>query len=172
MQTELDAVWEYLLPALSDPSEADPLADETLSRRLERLESPSLKTNANLGPSRAVFDRAGRSVPLTEHIIQLRVDRSGVALSLGIATPDNEYRFQLLDNEWTTGTLPGLHTPFSEVAVRGGWISPDRFSADVVWPASPHRLLLRGALGTRSIFEATWATTPLRVFEKDTLIRY
>jgi CubicO group peptidase (beta-lactamase class C family) len=162
MQMELDAIWEYLLPALSSPSELDPPSDETLSRRLDRLASPRLETNADLGPLSAVFDRTGDSAPLTEHITQLRVDRSGSACSLGIATSDNDYRFQLIDNEWTTGTLPGLHTPFLEVALCGGWISRDHFSADVVWPASPHRLLLRGAIGTRSTFEATWATSPLR----------
>jgi hypothetical protein len=162
MQMELDALWEYLLPALSESSGPEPLADETLSRRLEHLAIPCLETNANVGPASAVFDRDGRSAPLTEHITQLRVDRSGSAISLGIATPDDEYRFHLIDNDWTTGTLPGLHIPSSEAAVCGGWISPDRFSAEVVWPASPHRLLLRGAFGTGSTFEAMWATPPLR----------
>jgi hypothetical protein len=162
MQTQLDAVWESLLPALSERSEPDPLADETLSRRLDRLATPSLGTVANVGPVNAVFDRAGLTVPFSEHITQLRVDRSGSTLSLSIGTLDNDYDFQLIGNDWSTGTLPGLHTQSSEVAVCGGWTAPDRFAADVVWPSSPHRLHLRGALGTRSTFDATWATPPLR----------
>ncbi len=162
MQMELDAIWEHLLPALSDPSEPDPLADETLSQSLDHLAVPRLETNADVGPVSAVFDRAGRRATLTEHITQLRVDRTESAISLGIATPDNVYHFRLTNNEWTTGTFPGLHTPSPEVAVCGGWISPDRFSVDAVWPASPHRLLLRGVISTRSGFDATWATPPLR----------
>jgi CubicO group peptidase (beta-lactamase class C family) len=162
MQMELDAIWEHLLPALSDPFEPDRLADETLFQRLDHLAVPRPETNARVGPVSAVFDRAGRSVPLTEHIMQLRVERSGSAISLGIVTTDNDYDFNLTDNDWTTGAFPGRHTPFPEVAVCGGWISPDRFSVDVVWPASPHRLLLRGVIGTRSTFKAQWATPPLR----------
>jgi len=162
MQMELDAIWEYLLPTLSVSSEPDPLADETLSRRVDHLACPSLATSPNVGPLSAVFERAGASAPLTESFVQLRVERSGSALSLAIATPGHEYHFQLADTEWTSGTLPGLHTPLSEVAVRGGWISPTHFSVDVVWPSSPHRLLLRGVIGTPCSFEATWATSPRR----------
>ncbi|HTT59487.1 MAG TPA: serine hydrolase domain-containing protein [Acidimicrobiales bacterium] len=162
MQSELDAIWDCLLPGLSVPSEPDALADKRLAQRLDHLASPSLEIDPNVGPSNVVFTRSSAGAPLTEHITRLRVHRSGSQSSLSIRAFGREHSFQLIDGDWCPGTLPGLHTPFVDVSVRGGWASFDRYVLDVVWPASPHRLELRGVLGTTPTFEATWATPPLR----------
>jgi len=161
MQTELDAVWEHLLPALTGSFETDAASDEELSQRLKNLTSRSSDQVTTDGPPSATFVRSGSVAPFTEHLRALRVESLGDSLSLTVVTNNGEHSFFLTAHEWSEGTLQSRHQPFSEVAVRGGWVASDCFIAEVVWPTSPHRLSLRAQINVESVFEATWVTEPL-----------
>ena len=161
MQTELDTVWKYILPALSGSFERDSAGDEELLLRLRNLTSSSSDLAIANGPLSATFARSATVAPFTDHLLSLRVESSKNGTNLTLVTHDGECNFDLVANKWSEGTLPSRHQPFSKASVLGGWVSDDCFIVEVVWPTSPHRLLLRAEVGIESVFEAKWVTEPL-----------
>lgn len=161
MQTELDIVWKYLLPALCGSFARDSAGDEELSLRLSNLSSSSSDLATADGPLSATFTRSASMAPFTEHLRYLRVKSFKNGNTLTLVTHEGEHSFDLVANKWSEGMLPSLHQPFSKASVLGGWVSNDCLIVEVVWPTSPHRLLLRAEIGTESVFEAKWVTEPL-----------
>jgi hypothetical protein len=66
---------------------------------------------------------------------------------LTVTLDDAAYGYDLAPAGWSQGRLPGLHSALPAVEPTGGWVASDRFHADIVWPASPHRPQLRAELG-------------------------
>ncbi|WP_298866575.1 serine hydrolase domain-containing protein [uncultured Gimesia sp.] len=161
MQTELDTVWKYILPALSGSFEQDNAGDEELSLRLRNLTSSSSDLAIVDGPLSATFARSATVAPFTDHLLSLRVESSKNGTTLTLVTHDGEHNFDLVASKWSEGTLPSRHQPFLKASLLGGWVANDRFIVEVVWPTSPHRLLLRAEVGIESVFEAKWVTEPL-----------
>ncbi|HET9690773.1 MAG TPA: serine hydrolase domain-containing protein [Acidimicrobiales bacterium] len=159
MQGELDALWAHLLPALGGP--VDPGADAELAGRLAALSTatrPAAPAAAG-GPGRAVEAvPAGRLDAFRAAITGARVE--GTRLTL--RTARGEHRFDLpVDGSWAWGALPGLHTPFAEVAVTGGWTGPGAFDADVVFVRTPHRLRLAVRTDPVPVLRSRWQEPPL-----------
>jgi CubicO group peptidase (beta-lactamase class C family) len=162
MQAELDLVWEHLVPALSETAPVDEASDSRLAQRLANLSTPVIRTRAE-GPERAVtFTRVGETPPFTSGLREIRVEETGGRTRLTVTVDDAAHEYDLAPAGWSAGRLPGLHSALPAVELTGGWVASDRFHADIVWPASPHRLQLRAELGdNRPTFEVSWATTPL-----------
>jgi CubicO group peptidase (beta-lactamase class C family) len=160
MQSELDIIWEHLLPALSS-TPADPAADEELADRLARLSTRTIES-ASPGPGEPVeFAVAPVAEPYTDRVEAIRVEPVEGGSRMLVRVSGTEHVFDLRPGEWADGHLPGLHTPFPEVSVTGGWVNAEEFHADVVSRRTPHRLQLRATAGTSPTVSVSWYAAPL-----------
>jgi hypothetical protein len=161
MQSELDLVWEHLLPALSGEALPDHTAEEQLADRLRHLSTAVIDARADPPGDAVTFARTGEPSPYTDRLSALRAGPVDGGTRLTVIIDGIEHAFDLRPGRWSEGELPGLHSPLAEVAVTGGWTAADELDADVVSLTSPHRLHLRAKCGERPTFEAGWYAPPL-----------
>jgi CubicO group peptidase (beta-lactamase class C family) len=160
MQSELDLIWEHLLPALSC-ARADPAADGELADRLDRLSTPAIES-ASAGPGESIeFAVAPVAGPYTDRIEGFRVESVEGGSRVLVRVAGTEHTIDLRPGEWTDGQLPGLHTPFPEMSATGGWVNATEFHADVVSRRTPHRLQLRATATPSPIVSINWYAAPL-----------
>ena len=160
MQTQLDLVWKHLLPAFRDarPSAA---ADRELAQRLERLSIPAVRAGAP-GPERAVaLSPTSYAGPFTERIERVRIEPMPAGTRLVLTVRGAEHVFEVHNQRWCDGELPGLHSPFPEVSVSAGWVADDEYHAEFVSRRTPHRLQLRARLGSEPTLSVGWLAPPL-----------
>jgi hypothetical protein len=160
MQSQLDLVWEHLLPAVSGHAAGDGAAEERLADRLRSLSTAFIDGwSGGPGPE-VVFRRAGKPAPYTRQLSAIRVGPGDDGTRLTVMIDGAGYPFDLRPGRWTEGQLPGLHA-LPTVAVAGGWTETDEFRADIVFLNGPHRLQLRAKTGQEPTVEAGWRITPL-----------
>jgi CubicO group peptidase (beta-lactamase class C family) len=147
----LDAVWEELLPHLTDaPLPADPDARARLAAALDTAAAPAVasRTDAPATDAPWTFEHA----PTPEHpalrSVVVRPAGDGWVLEV-----DDGERLSIAcgDGSWPdAGAAPWVAS--------GGWVSPGVFEATVVALETPHSLLLRCAQGSVT---ARWRGAPL-----------
>ena len=147
----LEAVWDELLPHLSDTAlPADPAAQERLRSALEVATAPPLASTTT--PPGTDGPWAFTHVPTVEHpaLRSVVVHRSdgGWALEVDDGEP---LRIACGDGHWPdAGGSPWVAS--------GGWVAPGVFEATVVAHETPHSLLLQCAQGAVT---AGWRGVPL-----------
>ncbi|MGG5257651.1 serine hydrolase domain-containing protein [Phycicoccus avicenniae] len=151
-QETLDAIWEELLPALSDaPLPADPDGVAALEAYLAEAALPA---PGPLGPAAGPGPWSFTHEP-TEELP--RLTRVEVA-----AAPDGGHELTLHERGEplvVPCTPDGWPQPVAGPwAASGGWVSPDTFEARVVAVAGPHALHLRCRDGAVT---GTWNGVPL-----------
>ena len=150
-QEVLDAVWEELLPHLSDaPLQADPHAHGALVAALESAKAPAAGSTAAAPttPAPWVFEHTPTSEHPSLRSVAVRPGEHGWVLDVH----DGE-RLSIVcgDGRWPdAGSSPWVAS--------GGWVSSSVFEATVVARETPHSLLLRCTAGTVT---ACWRGTPL-----------
>jgi CubicO group peptidase (beta-lactamase class C family) len=160
MQAELDLIWKHLLPAFRD-SRPDVSADQELAERLARLSVPAV-TPAGHGPGQPVeLSPTSADGPFTDRIERARIEPLPGGTRLVLTAQGNEHVFDVQDGQWHDGLLPGLHSPFPEVAVSAAWVSDDAYHVEIVSRRTPHRLQLRARLGGQPTLSVGWLAPPL-----------
>jgi CubicO group peptidase (beta-lactamase class C family) len=149
-QPLLDAVWEELVPALSDaPRPADPDALGVLAQALRGAALPLVATAA---PPAAAGPWVFTHEPTSEHPLLTRVEvRPSDDGWLLLVDDGGPQEVACGDGRWPDA----VGAPF---VATGGWTSPDVFEATVVAVQTPHSLRLRCADG---IVTAQWRGHPL-----------
>jgi CubicO group peptidase (beta-lactamase class C family) len=161
MDAQLDLIWEHLLPALSGGAEPDPGAEAELQKRLKGLAVRGVEAGAD-GPGHAVtFARNETPAPGTGGLKGIRVEPLAGGNRLTVLVAGNEHVYDLGQQGWTEGMLPGLDPCLAEVAVSGGWVTTDEFRADLVSLTSPHRIKLTAFTEPEPLVAVSWQTTPL-----------
>lgn len=118
LQAPLDALWEEILPHLSDePLPENPDAAEALKARLASLELPF--------PSGSFVEGSWDFGPFG-----LRSEERSFVLGM----PEGEVWIGV--DEWADGTKPFEDHELGPYAARGGWTRPDRFEAVVRYTES------------------------------------
>jgi CubicO group peptidase (beta-lactamase class C family) len=161
MQTELDLIWEHLLPALSGDASADPDTEGRLAERLDALSTPVVEGLATPPVRSVTFRRVGEAADSTAGLSAIRVEPAGARTRLTVIVDGGKHGFELQPGGWAEGELSGLHSALGTVAVTGGWTAPDEFRADLVSVTSPHRLQLRAKAEPEPTVEASWYAAPL-----------
>ena len=150
-QEVLDAVWEELLPALSDaPLAPDPDARAELVAALATAALPTTASVATAGKGEGPWVFA--HTPTAEHplltTVEVRPAEGGWQLVVDDGGP---LVIACGDGRWPdAGAAPFLAT--------GGWVEPGVFEATVVAVQTPHSLHLRCADGAVT---ARWRGLPL-----------
>ncbi|MFZ0217648.1 MAG: serine hydrolase [Candidatus Dormiibacterota bacterium] len=158
MQTELNLIWEHLLPALrADPGRRDEHAEERLARRLRDLSTRRGEARYQGPRQAAVFEPDGDTAGLGRLLVEPAADGP----RLTVAHAGGEVAVELRAGRWAEADLPGVGTLLSPVAISGGWVSEQEFRADLVFLSSPHRLRLRATTGRSPRYVARWAQAPL-----------
>ena len=160
MQATLDAVWEFVVPAVDRPTPTDGEADAELAARLAGLGYPAAGGAAGAGgpTDRLDFARSASSDLAAEYTaVAIEPSTGGHALALrrddewigGIAVGDGEWR----ESSMTAG---GWRLP---VVASGGWVEPERFVAEVRLIETPHRFTVNATVGGEA--ELRWNLVPL-----------
>lgn len=194
LQTTLNHVWTYLLPALStEPAGQETADDDTsLADRLARLAVRGVAERT--GPLRGIVDDETYwndavltpspalhcALPRPE-TVRVRRDAGGtwhVALtdsSGSVGGPIDTTRWSVSGiaervATWGVGPVAGSAadaasvTDVAPVAMQGGWDAAGDLHCDIIFLHTVHRLRLTCFRATRQ-FTASWETTPL-VFQK------
>ena len=149
-QPILEAVWEELIPALTDtPSPADPEAVHELSQALDTAVLPAVGSTCEPAvPGPWVFTHE----PTPEHPRLTRVEVRPHENSWLLVVDDGEpLPITCGDGRWPDAA----GAPF---VAAGGWVSPDVFEATIVAVQTPHSLHLHCTDGVTS---ARWRGYPL-----------
>ena len=147
----LDAVWDELLPHLSDaPLPADPVAQERLRSALEEATAPPLRSTGTLPITDGPWTFTHTPTPEHPALRSVVVHRADGGWLLEV-DDGALLRIACGDGQWPdAGASPWVAS--------GGWVAPDVFEATVVAHETPHSLLLRGEHG---VLTATWRGAPL-----------
>lgn len=151
IQTELDAIWEYLLPGMHDA----PLPPgEDLVEFLATRSLPTLAGGAPAPAGRHVLRATGDAARHLARGGTVNVEGTVVELDdgsarLGVALGDDRW-------ERTSGSAAGVH----DFAGTGGWVAEDVLVARLAPLHSPHVAELRADLSAGTA-ELTWQTEPL-----------
>jgi CubicO group peptidase (beta-lactamase class C family) len=146
----LDAVWEELLPHLTEaPLPADPAAQDAL---LAALDAATARPTASSTAAPPGGPWTFGHTPTAEHpslqSVVVRAHEDAWVLEVDDGGP---LRILCGDGRWPgTGASPWVAS--------GGWVAPGVFEATVVAVETPHSLLLRCADGTVT---ARWRGVPL-----------
>lgn len=151
MDTELDAVWEELLPALGpDPLPADAAAEQALTDRLAGVRIPVTSGAAvPESPGPWTFRREPDELHPALTALTVRPTETGFTLEVSDGA---ELRIACGTTSW-----PAVDSPF---VATGGWTDPSTFTARVVTVETPHHLFLTGDLRTGNL-TARWNVVPL-----------
>jgi CubicO group peptidase (beta-lactamase class C family) len=165
MQAELDLIWEHLLPAVSGDAPADAGAEQELSKRLADLVVRPVDAGLE-GPAEAVtFTPAGAGTDddVLPGLTAVRVEPGEKAVTVTLTVGGADHSFALHPGEWTEGEVPELHLHLANLAISGGWISPDEFAATLIALHAPHRLEMKGHAGAAPTLELSWSpASPLQ----------
>ena len=147
----LDAVWDELLPHLSDTAlPADPVAQERLRSALEEATAPPLRSTATPPSTDGPWTFTHTPTPEHPALRSVVVHRADAGWLLEV-DDGALLRIACGDGQWPdAGASPWVAS--------GGWVAPDVFEATVVAHETPHSLLLRGEHG---VLTATWRGAPL-----------
>jgi CubicO group peptidase (beta-lactamase class C family) len=160
MQPTLDAVWEFVVPAVDRPTAPAGAADAELAARLADVAHPPVGGAAGVRRPTARLDVArSASSDLAEeytavaiepstggHVLALRRDDEWIG---GIVAGDGEWR----ESSMTAG---GWRLP---VVASGGWVEPERFVAEVRLIETPHRFTVDATVGRDAALR--WNLVPL-----------
>jgi len=148
MQAEMDLIWAHLRPAFRDSGwQPRAGADAELADRLTRLSTPRVD-GAAAGPGQPVeLMPTHTEGPFAGRVERVRIEPRPDGSRLTVTVRGVSHGFEVPRGTWADGVLPGLGTPFPEVAVSAGWVTGAEFRADVVSRRTPHRLELRARLG-------------------------
>lgn len=171
-QALLEAVWEQLLPGLSDaPRVAESLADRRLAERLAGLalagpggrpEPPAglaaFATGTAFAPDApGAAARPGAAASRAQPSLSgLRIERGSGGLEAVVEDGGAQLRADL-GPDWRRARWQGDGPP---VYASGGFDEAGRLSLALAFVETPHRLLLGWEPGTDT-FAAEWVTTPL-----------
>lgn len=155
----LDAVWTFLLPALTAADGRQPAraGDEALTQRLDALALPPVATRVPVAGS-AGFVPGDNAAFGSARTITVAAGDGGWQVELDIA--GQRVVLPAGDGRWLPGTLPGRRGPDVRVYTSGGWTGLDRFALEVVAVESPHRVLIQGDRSTGR-FGTRWNVAPL-----------
>ena len=160
MQATLDAVWEFVVPAVDRPAPTDGDADGELAARLVGLCYPPAAGSPGVrGPAaRLEFARTASSNLAAEYTavaVEPSVGGHAVAFRRG-----DEWISDIVvgDGEWRESAMvaDGWRLP---VVASGGWVDPVRFVAEFRLIETPHRFTITATVGGEA--ELTWNLTPL-----------
>jgi CubicO group peptidase (beta-lactamase class C family) len=160
MQATLDAVWEFVVPAVDRPAPTDGDTDGELAARLVGLRHPPAGSSPGvLGPAaRLEFARTGSSNLAAEYTavaVEPYAGGHAVALRRG-----DEWIGDIVvgDGEWCESAMvaDGWRLP---VVASGGWVDPTRFVAELRLIETPHRFTITARVGGEA--ELAWDLMPL-----------
>ena len=164
MQQQLDLIWAHVLPAFRDGGLPGGAADERLAERLAQLSVAGV-TASGPGPAASLeLSPARTGDPFSARIERVRIDPLAGGSRLTLTVGGETYPFDVPDGQFADGVLAGLNSPFPEVSVSAGWVSPQEYRAEIVSRRTPHRLRLRvtiGGAGREPELSAGWLTAPL-----------
>ncbi|WP_380169366.1 serine hydrolase domain-containing protein [Jannaschia sp. R86511] len=169
VQPLLEAVWEHLLPALSDGAQGAGDADAELVRRLAGLRLPEV--DAGPGPADparwdgARLPAAPGSSPETPAPTSVRVRRADGRWELSLAHGEQVLVAPLAGAGWLTDDAPVTDPDGGEVArvpvaTSGGWTADGDLAVDVAFLQTPHRLRLHARAGADEV-DVRWVSAPL-----------
>jgi CubicO group peptidase (beta-lactamase class C family) len=162
MQSLLDAVWEYVLPALGTTAvDADADADEGLRDRMSRLALPVLPVKPAPSESRetwsgVTFTPADGTCAAQPSLIGVGLADKKDGWQITLRESGSMINLRLDTGGW--GLSDAADVP--PTAVSGGWIDPQTLRFEVIFLETPHRLVVTCGLSERT-FDAQWATEPL-----------
>jgi hypothetical protein len=156
MQTELNLIWQHVLPALRDRIEvgaATIAAEDRLAERLQLLSTSRVEATTQGPGVPVVFEPRGN----TEGLRTIRADPVDGAVRLSIAHAEGETTLVAHPGSWSSAELPSIGSLSPEVAVSAGWTQDRELRADIVFLTSPDRLSLRGVADAHHPwYRASW----------------
>lgn len=160
MQTQLDLIWEHLLPAFGS-ADSDPSRDRELASRLARLSTATIQPSGYHRPDPVELPLTSATGPYADRVERIRIEPLRGGSRLVITVSGITHAFDVPDGQWADGSLPGLHTPYPEVCVSAGWVTEQDYHADIVSRRTPHRLQLRARTAPATSLSAGWLAAPL-----------
>lgn len=137
MQTNLDALWTHLLPAIDTPGDHE--ADEALGRRLAELQHRPLSGGAPPSGEVTATRHPDSQLPAAFASISVQTTPGGHhVLGLQHATQGNLITV-IGDGEWLESTWPSPWGPQLALAASGGW-RDDTFTAELRLVETPHTI--------------------------------
>jgi CubicO group peptidase (beta-lactamase class C family) len=161
MQAFLDAVWANLLPALLDGPVTESGADARLRDRLARLAVPSLDVLSSPPAGGQQIWAGARFAPEGG-----KCDEQPSLTAVTVSTDQGGWQLALHEGPRSLAARLGAEGWAVEdpervpVACLGGWESPDKLRADLIFLETPHRLAISCNIATKT-FQARWVTYPL-----------
>ncbi|MEV5342564.1 serine hydrolase domain-containing protein [Streptomyces sp. NPDC052676] len=161
MQQLLDLVWAHLLPAFGTaPPTGRERAEAALRERLSRLALPPAP--GRTAPPQRADDWAAAAFIPKGGVCTAQPGLSAVAVgedadgwTVALTDDGHDLVLRLGDGPgWTVAEEP------VPTAVSGGWTDPGTLALDVLFPETPHHLLITCTLPDRT-FTARWSTQPL-----------
>ena len=141
MQSILDLVWEYLLPAIGEQVlEDDPAVQKVLSKQLKRLEIQPKQASASAPMAASVSGNTYdfRSDPNAEgtEFVTLHFHEDHAVL----VVKDDGGTHQVVCgyNAWLPGRTTLLDTEEVPVMSSGAWTSPEMFTIEIRYIQTPH----------------------------------
>jgi CubicO group peptidase (beta-lactamase class C family) len=150
MQVVLDAMWEYLLPALSAGTHTDGSGgDEELAERLRHLSLPTVRERVGgVAPDDTPAMSYRRHESQSSHFTVTGVDTDGEGLTIH----EEEGSFTVaLTERWTVD---------DSIAASAARLGDGRIAVDLVFLHTPHRLEIELDPATAT-FVARWPLMPL-----------
>ena len=159
MQSTLDALWQYVVPALGAAGPAE--AEGELAARLASLQFPPLGGDA-LGPEFAVFTRSDQS-DLAAEYAAVSVGRDGAGHVLGLNRSGEWLQIAVGVGQWLESELVGAGATLPVVA-SGGWVDEDTYRAEVIVIETPHRFRVEARLRGADA-DLVWRMVPLTGYD-------
>jgi len=164
-QTQLSAVWEHLVPALSDaPLAADEAAESALAARLGALALPAPGAALAASPPDAAAWSApfapaesGAPGPAPQQVL---LEPRGDGWDVVLVEGDVRLPVTLGTGAWAVSEPAGPDGLAVPIAANGGWRADGRLEVALQFLETPHRLTLVLAPQERT-FTTAWATQPL-----------
>jgi CubicO group peptidase (beta-lactamase class C family) len=134
MQTQLDVVWEHLVPAIGSATALpdDAAAVDALAARLSSLAI----TPPEGAPSSAASGRvSGRTYALPRNsagLAAVALDERGGSTTLVVLDADGEHTIALGSGEWTRGRSSLLAEGETPIAAAGAWVDAATYRARII----------------------------------------
>ena len=167
MQGILDAVWTYLLPAMTATTvNPSPVADQ-LAARLDGLQLPAFQAKPAPDSSlttwaEASFRPSGGVCQPQPTLTAVQLHQDGELWQLIFVEGDVVFGAAVGFADWRTNLTETDHGKTGvPLAISGGWTGDDTLRAEIIFLETPHRLGLTCSLASRT-FQASWRTVPLR----------
>jgi CubicO group peptidase (beta-lactamase class C family) len=163
MQGILDAVWAHVLPAVN-ASGPDREADHRLADRLDHQELPPVSASAEPDDrttwdgatflaAAAVVDPAASTIGLGPQVTEARLRAADGGWQLALRDVGGWLEMSVGTGGWAVAQSSAV-----PVAVSGGWLDADTFTADVIFLDTAHTLRITCSGSTLT---PVWRTVPL-----------